>query len=319
MAPIPASARRVREHRARNTVRTASLAVVGLTCTALASAPLAAQLPSTVTSTTDMARGVSCLDTVSMTGGLPKIVYIYAIVPDSSNPHTTQMADEFAQAVAQHMRTLLNAHTDTLPAGEPLIQWRGIRDHVALVVSASRSADPRFRLLAPHFDSTANALLLRAAQVAQQDGEGVFWSNDVPGDSLRFDIAFALSPQGRVGLAGSYRNAFPVFSVLSPAETLPLLTNGSDLNYPPNSEQMGATGVVVVQLQVDTTGHVVLGTIREQWPATKPRPTGVLLTAYSGFLDAVMKWLPEATFTPARIGGCPVNQLVLQPFVFDFH
>jgi hypothetical protein len=147
----------------------------------------------------------------------------------------------------------------------------------------------------------------------------VFWSSDMPGDSLRFAIAFALSPQGRVGLNGAYRSAFPVFSVLSPPETPPLLINGSDLNYPPNSEQMGATGVVVVQFQVDTAGHVVIGTIREQWPASKPRPTGVLLTAYSGFLEAVMTWLPEATFTPARIGGCPVTKLVQQPFTFDFH
>jgi hypothetical protein len=28
------------------------------------------------------------------------------------------------------------------------------------------------------------------------------------------------------------------------------------------------------------------------------------------------EWLPTATYEPARIGGCPVRQLVQQPFAF---
>ncbi len=254
-----------------------------------------------------------------MTDARPKIAYIYAIVPDSANPRLTQMADEFTQSVAQYLRVLLKAHDDTLPAGEPLIGWRGVKQQGVLAVSASRQASPVFNLLSStQNDSIADTLLLRAARSAQDQGDGIFWSSDETSDSLAFSIGFALSPQGKIELGGSYRSAFPVFSVLSPPETPALFIGTSHPVYPLTTLQLGATGVVIVQFKVDTAGHVLPETVREQWPSSTPRPTGDLLIAYTAFLQSVMTWLPTAAFKPARIGSCPVNQLVEQPFTFDF-
>ncbi len=261
---------------------------------------------------------VACVDTVSLTGARPRFAYIHAVVPDSTGQHLTQMADEFTQSLAQHMRTRLSAHGDTLPAGEPLIGWRDVENHIALRVTASRTGPASFTLSqAPH--SITDSLLLEAARAAQLSGEGVFWPSDPEADSLAFGVGVVLSAQGKLSPGGTYRYAFPVFSVMAPPETPAVLTAGSYPEFPAGADQLGATGVVVVQFRIDSAGHVAARSIREEWPASQPRPTGALLSAYTDFLQAVMSWLPAAEFTPARIGSCPVSQVVQQSFSFDSH
>jgi hypothetical protein len=264
------------------------------------------------------AHAVACTDTISMAGATPYLVYLQAVVNDTADANFGQMTDLFAQSVAQRVRHLLNARGDTLPSGEPVITWRDLRSRVnPLGITIFRNAPPELRLLRPHDDSVAARMLLDAARTVVADGEGVPWPSGVDADSLIFGLGFVMSPVSQAGAPLTGRTAFPMFSVMYPAETPARIILTSAPLYPETERHIGATGVVIFQFEVDSTGHVVPATIREEWPAKQPRPTGQLLDAYNGFLQSVMRWLPAAEFAPSRLGGCAVPQLVLQPFTFE--
>jgi hypothetical protein len=266
-----------------------------------------------------VARPTSCLDTVSILPSIPAIVYLRATTREPVDPGLGQMMDVFAQSVSLRMRGLLNPHGDTLPPGEPIITWRSIEDHIPLGVTVYRDAAPVFQLISPHTDSVAAAMLLDAVHKAVADGEGPFWPEGTPGDSLTFGLSFELTDPGKVQLSHSGRFATPVFSVLSPPEVparAKLEGGASAPIYPLTERHAGITAVVIAEFHVDTTGHVSPGSIREVWPSTQKRPTGRLLAAYNDFLDSVMRWLPNAEFEPAHIGGCSVQRFVQQPFNF---
>jgi len=77
------------------------------------------------------------------------------------------------------------------------------------------------------------------------------------------------------------------------------------------------TGVVIANFIVDTAGHARPESIKGVWLASQKRPEGELLTYYNEFAQSIFKWIKTATFTPARLGGWPVPQLVQQPFTFS--
>jgi hypothetical protein len=60
-------------------------------------------------------------------------------------------------------------------------------------------------------------------------------------------------------------------------------------------------------------------TVRDLWPADRPRLTGELGRHYRGFLAAATRAMKDARFEPARLGGCPVPQLVAVPFAFKLN
>jgi hypothetical protein len=159
-------------------------------------------------------------------------------------------------------------------------------------------------------------MLLGASRAAEDSGEGITWASDIPGDSAKFGLSFALSKPGTVQLSDSGRPAFPVFSVMSPPGTSARRTDKSHPLYPGSARMFGVSGTVIVEFLVDTTGRARPGTAREVWNPKWQRPKGELLTYYNQFLHSVLDWLPNATFEPARIGGCPVPQLVREPFSF---
>jgi hypothetical protein len=260
---------------------------------------------------------ISCLDTMSIPPSIPSIVYLRATIKAPADSGVGQMADVFAQSVAMRMRSLLNPKGDTLPRGEPTITWRGIEDHIPLSVTVYRDAAPAFRLLSPHTDSVAVTVLLDAVHKTLADGEGPFWPAGTRGDSLTFGLSFALTDLGKTQLSDHERFAIPVFSVLFPPKVPPKAKLESAPVYPPAEWHAGITATVIMDFRVDSTGHVIRESIKEVWPPTQKRPTGKLLVAYDDFLNSVTRWLPNATFEPAHIGGCNVQQLVEEPFTFS--
>ena len=74
--------------------------------------------------------------------------------------------------------------------------------------------------------------------------------------------------------------------------------------YPESERSSGATGRVVVQFVVGANGRVEPGSIK------------VLESTSSAFAAAVREVLPRHRFSPAKIGGRAVRQIVQQPFVF---
>lgn len=75
--------------------------------------------------------------------------------------------------------------------------------------------------------------------------------------------------------------------------------------YPDSLRAAGTTGQVVGQFIVDTKGMPELGSFK------------VLRSSHEAFTAAVRTALTCMRFTPARIRGGAVRQLVQQPFVFD--
>ena len=166
-------------------------------------------------------------------------------------------------------------------------------------------------------NSPAAKLLLRAAVESQASDDAMVWTDDMAADSAQFVLGFALSPNGTVGPARGVRYAFPAFSLLHPTETPAKVIEMPDIPYPADAYRAGGIGAVMVRFEVDSTGHVVPTTMREEWPESQPRPTGQLLSIYTDFLQSVMTALPSATFEPARTGDCVVSQWVMQPFSFS--
>ncbi|CAN5721663.1 hypothetical protein BH23GEM1_BH23GEM1_06260 [soil metagenome] len=74
--------------------------------------------------------------------------------------------------------------------------------------------------------------------------------------------------------------------------------------YPSSMRESGMTGRVVVQFVVGANGRVEPGSIK------------VLESTNSAFAAAVREVLPRHRFSPAKIGGTAVRQIVQQPFVF---
>ena len=74
--------------------------------------------------------------------------------------------------------------------------------------------------------------------------------------------------------------------------------------YPSSMRESGVTGRVVVQFVVGANGRVEAGSIK------------VLESTNSAFAAAVRDVLPRHRFSPAKIGGKAVRQIVQQPFVF---
>lgn len=74
--------------------------------------------------------------------------------------------------------------------------------------------------------------------------------------------------------------------------------------YPESERSSGVTGRVMVQFVVGPNGRVEPGSIK------------VLESTSSAFAAAVREVLPRHRFSPAKIGGKAVRQIVQQPFVF---
>lgn len=112
------------------------------------------------------------------------------------------------------------------------------------------------------------------------------------------------APQPRVpapGQAGVDRPYFD-FEVENPA-TMAVGTSGP--SYPPALRATKREGSVLVQFVVNIDGTAEMSTLR------------VLKSDDDGFSDAVRAALATMRFTPARISGRPVRQLVQQPFQFS--
>ena len=75
--------------------------------------------------------------------------------------------------------------------------------------------------------------------------------------------------------------------------------------YPRAEEESGWDGHVLLQFAVDPTGRPAMETVE------------LLQATTIGFARAALDVLPKVRFRPARVGACPVWQLVRLPF--DFH
>ena len=146
------------------------------------------------------------------------------------------------------------------------------------------------------------------------------WSADSARDSVRFDIAFVrpvFDSAGHVGMPTHTRDAVPFFSVLAPweehAKAKPQQTPPA---YPLGARRQRYEGTVLLQFVVDSTGHPLMFTVHDLRPKGMPEWTRSDSSAYQSFLEETERGLARIEFIPARVGGCPVRQLVQMPFMY---
>lgn len=270
---------------------------------------------------------VTCLDTIPASAMTRVIVYAHPVLLDSADLAALPAAAYFTEGVVQQLPVLLGAPGDTLPNGEPLVRWRRLPRPIRVTAfrdgrvtwrsypGGSHAATPG-AVLAP-----GTRLLLHAADSAWTvGGERFQWPPGEIRDSIVFDIRLATGVVDRAGHASTLRLRAPVpaFTVRRPWEESARVVRRPSLTYPVDNQARGVYGTVTVQFVVDTSGHPDMTTFREIWNSPRPRPRGWLRNAYDTFVAAARGALPTAVYEPARIGGCPVRQLVEQPFTFRF-
>jgi protein TonB len=107
---------------------------------------------------------------------------------------------------------------------------------------------------------------------------------------------------GVVGGTGPVTNqTYFEFQVEKPAE---MIQDGTKPRYPSVLESSGIAGEVQAQFVVKSDGKADMDTFK------------VLKSSNELFTQAIKNYLPRAHFSPAQIGGKPVNQLVQQSFQF---
>ena len=105
-------------------------------------------------------------------------------------------------------------------------------------------------------------------------------------------------------VAGEDMNkVFKEFEVESPAEKI----GGPSPVYPENLRASGIEGEVMVQFVVNENGRYEPGTLK------------VLDSSNPAFVASVKAALPQMRFSPARVGGRKVQQLVQLPFEFHLN
>jgi hypothetical protein len=268
----------------------------------------------------------SCFDSVPPGALTRVVVYTHASLPaplDQREQPLLASIDVFAQTVATAARQLLNAAKDELPRGEPALSWRVIEP----AVSVTAYRDGRYRAevsRSPAWSawtvSPAGAeLLLRAMDTLRAGGDAFFWDGEVPGDSIAFAlslVAASVAPGGKVTLP-TLRNAVPTMTLLVPVEEPVRTLQQQRPFYPQELRATGYRGSLVMEYLVDSTGAVVEESMHDVWPTGRPRPTGSEGIAYLSFTNAVRRALLGSRYQPGRLGGCPIRQLVTQPFVFN--
>lgn len=242
-------------------------------------------------------------------------VYAFIDLRDSVSGGFAVSADNLLQDFVLTAHSLLGVAPEVLPEGEPRITWQGI--DAPLHLTAFRDG----RIVSR--DTTVGTAAALLAQALSKDFTvGLLdWSGDATRDSVRFDIAFGrplLDSAGHVSTPTFRRTAIPLLSVRAPWERpVSPKPGGTPPHYPDAARRTWYEATIVLNFIVDTTGHAVDSTIREVWPEGTPRLHGEKLRMYESFLESTKRAIPALEFTPAAIGGCPVNQLVRMPFVFQ--
>lgn len=262
-----------------------------------------------------------CLATLSPDVLTRVPVYLEAELVDSSARHILPSADTLTLEVAIMLRASLGVLGESLPEGEGLLHWRRLGGGLRIVAHR----DGRFSWSSPPRQTGADTLhdqsrdlLAQALAAVREAGERVAWPVGGDGDSITFDISYrwpGISPAGTVQ-AMEARHAVPVFSMAMPWEKPVAVRRQPRIRYPYGAQSRSAEGTVILQFVVDTAGRVDQDTIREQWPADRPRLTGELGKHYEAFLAAARRSLNETDFEPALVGGCVVRQLAQMPFHF---
>ncbi|NUQ20143.1 MAG: hypothetical protein HOQ09_04200, partial [Gemmatimonadaceae bacterium] len=292
-------------------------------------APLGAQQAATPTAAGAVAaRARSCLDSLPPSAFVRVPVFLVPVDPDSARRSLIPVVANVVQDLADRGRAMLGGTGDTLPHGEPGITWRGIGR--SLTVVWRRDGDVRWgvqpdtmleRAIPPEPGSGAGAELLGRALDSLRAAGTTFvpLPASIPGDSVIFQISMRAPMVDDTNGVHPLRErvAVPMFTIETPRAHEVRGIRTPQITYPPQNMNASAIGRIILEFVVDTTGRADMTTVRDAWPADRPRLQGELGSYYRSFVQAAKNGIRHATYDPARIGDCKVRQVVRQPFTFD--
>lgn len=248
-------------------------------------------------------------------------VFAYVHVDQGANRDVRFAAENFLPDVAAAVARLLRAPAGALPNADSIVDWRWADGSIR--VTAFGDGRMTWQTgAAPHPDG-ATQLLARALASADSAGARVQLfavGGKAPPDSIVFWIKTGhptVSDAGEVTPPKIEGAAIPVFTRSIPWEDYADLNPGMrPPEYPEAALENGAEASVIVEFVIDTSGRVRQSTVREKWPAHIPPLKGELGPYWGEFVRAVHDALLGYRYFPARLGGCPVSQLVTQRFGF---
>jgi hypothetical protein len=296
------------------------LVLAGRRCAVLL---LAALAPSVLASQGDTTSLERCLAQLPDSVFTRVVVYLEARPIDSiASREVLPSVDLLTEMIAMRMRTLLGGDSYRAPVADSVFPWRNLGGALRLAVHA----DGRFTWRGPDTARTTSDgiyrrntdLLERAVAITRDSAERIFIPESAVRDSVLFRLAYIwpeVTPRGETTPVLT-RLALPVFTLRVPQLTPAIPIRHPAPRYPSGSRTGGAEGTVILQFVIDTTGRAIMSTLRDLWPADRPRLRGELGRHYKDFLDASRSSVEKARYEPARLGGCPLRQLVQLPFSY---
>jgi hypothetical protein len=289
---------------------------------AFAAGPIGAQADSTHA----WRRPVSaCVAAIPDSALKPAMIYLTMSSRDLVPAGASIAIETLVQSAAERVRASLGGGPDTVKPGEPRLMWRDIDGSVRVTWRRDGSADWHVEhgaSAAPgDTGTTAGMSLLLRSLDELRPGPGNYlplpWPDSVTTDSTTFTLTFVypvFDPDGKVAPT-TMRPLIPVFTLRVPHVTTVRGRTRRAPNYPRNALGQ-ATGYLNMEYAVDTTGRADMATVHDIWPPDKPRLTGTLGGYYDDFRSEVTRWIQGARYEPARVNGCPIRQVVQQPFNF---
>lgn len=254
-----------------------------------------------------------CLDTISAAAMTRVLVYLHPRVIGDSSVAAINAAGLFAQDAAAALRPLLGDTVSAVPRGEPRLRWRQVRGAMGVILFR----DGQHRTDGADSLDDAMSLLARAVASLRPAAEADLVPAGGP-DSLRIALEFEWPTVDGDGRPTSLeaRPLIPAFTIAHPWVDPVAPLQSVKPSYPEQPRHSNVEGTVYLTFIVDTSGRADPSTFRDPWPAGRPRPTGDEADWWNAFVAAARQSVEQSTFRPARIGGCPIRQLVRQPFAF---
>lgn len=293
--------------------------------------PLMAQ--AFVQTDTSMAR---CLAAIPATSLHEVRVFVVETFDESLSPGKDAVADPFAKSLTAKLREILGAAPNKVPAAEPRITWRDLGGSARATVFRGGRATLADDLggpvseawpydVSPEDSSSrpprTNSILLVAnafESLMKDPAYQTSWPQGLSADSVTFRLFFHVAEMDSLGYIepSTYRIMFPAFKLLVPTITPVRAKSPITLSYPSTAFRNSTEGSATLFFFVDKNGRVRPESIRDGWPATRPKQPGALGKSYDAFVKAGREAVLAAQFIPATIGGCPVPQRVVQPLQF---
>lgn len=279
----------------------------------LAAAPARAQTGPKVPNSASQygaASNPACIDTIS-SASLPVVVVYQHELLSVVSPGLEAQASLLGQQVAGRVRATLG-DSGSVSRNDSLVDWRSLDGTLPLRIVIRRDQSNYW-----YVDSTADsakarltAVYARVLRTFTAADLQMVWPSSLATDSavLRFYVNARPSPSQNL----TFDYAFPILAMKAPRETTPHLLHPMRPDLPMSELRKFMDVSILLEGNLDTAGRIEPATLHDVKPPELPKDDR-FGADYRNYLNAIRADMLAARFSPARIGGCPVRQLVQLP------